>query len=94
MQLPVHNLRMKPALKKMAACMVAIIESLGVHTVQQLHAQAQIVVGRFSNQVVVIAHLAKSMHSPIEAIADKTKNVEPISAVYVVAINGLTAIAA
>ena len=66
---------------------VPAVEPLRVLTVQLPHTSGQVAIHRLQQQVVVVAHLTKRMHHPVEALAGVAQNVEPVASVVVVQVN-------
>ena len=63
---------------------MAPVEPLRVLPVQLPHTAGQVAVHRFKQQKVVVVHLTKRMHYPVEALAFIAQNVELIAAVVVI----------
>jgi hypothetical protein len=73
---------------------VALIEALGVDTIQMPHQPREIALPRVQDQVVVIAHLAIRQHLSIEALNRLRQHFKMQAPVFVVTVDGLASIAA
>jgi hypothetical protein len=71
---------------------VASIRGLGVHPVQLSHAPGEVRLGGLHDQVVVVAHLAPRVTTPVEPIADLAEEFQPQQAIDVVGIDRLATV--
>ena len=62
--------------------------------VTQAHACGSIGIGRFNEQVIVVAHQAVGVHRPIEAFADLRQHDQPSILVSIVVVNILAPVTA
>jgi hypothetical protein len=64
------------AVEKVSFMPVAPVEPLRVHTVQPLHAERDVAVRRFDQEVIVVRHQAVRMASPFTQLDDLTQELE------------------
>jgi hypothetical protein len=72
-----------PPLENVSRPCMRAIEALGVNAIELAHSLCQIRFRCFDQQVVVIAHLAPCMASPVEALANLGKHPKPVFPVCV-----------
>ena len=84
MRLLLHQNRRKPSLKEMPHPFIAPVVYLGIATVELPHAQRQIGLRRFNEEMVVIVHQAVGMAAPAVAIDHMGEEGEPLRPITVV----------
>lgn len=94
MRILLHQQRVVAPLENMPHQAVAAIDALRIDAVQLPHALAEIALGRFDHQVIVVAHLAVGVDDEVKARGDQAEHLEPGVAVGVVAIDGVAPVAA
>ena len=71
-----------------------LIESLRVESVQLSHADRQVAIRGFNENMVVIAHEAVSVTDPVVAFIDPIKSIKKVLAVLIVLENGFPLVTA
>lgn len=77
----------------MPGASVAAIAVLREHAIELAHALRQIAIGRFDQQMVVIAHQAVGMHHPVERQHDLAQHLQKARAVNIILVDRLTSVA-
>jgi hypothetical protein len=78
-----------PTLEQMTGPAMPFIEELGIDTVQLPHADGQIAVRRFNEEMIVVGHKAVSVANPIVTLINVLKSIKEVFAVSVILENGL-----
>jgi hypothetical protein len=74
----------EPALEKVAGSMMPFIKELGIDAVKLPHAEGEIAVGCFDQEMVVVRHEAVGVAQPVITLVDMLKCIEEILAVLIV----------
>jgi hypothetical protein len=74
----------EPALEKVAGSFVPFVKNLGIDTVKLSHAEGEVGVGRFDQEMVVVGHEAVGVAQPVITLVNMLKSVEETLAVLVV----------
>ena len=74
--------------------LVAPIEMLGINAIQLAHALRQIRFHRFNEQMIMIAHLAETVHDKMVPLTYQHKHFLPGKAIGIVPVNGAAPVAA
>lgn len=77
-----------PALEQMTVPLVAFIEELSIYAVQLPHADCEIAVGGFNEQMIMVGHEAVGMTNPAVLLVDVLKGIEKIDVILVILENG------
>ena len=74
--------------------LMAPVEMLGINAIQLARALRQIRFHRFNEQMIMIAHLAETVHDKMVPLADQRQHFLPGKAIGIVPVNGATPVAA
>ena len=75
--------RLVSPLEEMTDPSMQFIEELRIHAIQLPHAERQIAIRRFDQQMIMVVHQAVSVADPIVALVDMLESVEKVYAVLV-----------
>ena len=84
----------EPALEKVAGSFMPFVKKLGIDAVKLSHAEGEVSVGRFDQEMVVVGHEAVGVAQPVITLVNMLKGVEKILAVLVVFEDSLLFVAA
>lgn len=74
----------EPALEKVAAPFTPFIKKLGIDAIKLSHAEGEVSIGRFDQEMVMVSHQTVGMAKPVITLVNLLKGIEEILAVQVI----------